>query len=224
MSARLPLYVVGDPHGHWKQILGQLLHMPPGVVVTAGDHDLVAPYRHTVAPLLAAGHIVRWIPGNHDLESGHGLLWGDSPDWDISGKVTHVGGWAIAGLGGVFRGKVWFPQTSVEDEIKVRSRKEYLDRMKRAGMRGEFGENIVLEIIFPEDIEKLSKCRADILLTHEAPSCHQHGFLALDKLGAALRASWHVHGHHHQDYAGVTLQGIAVQGLAVAQVWEVPSA
>jgi Icc-related predicted phosphoesterase len=222
MTPRLPLYVVGDPHGQWNQIAAQLAHAPPGVVVTAGNHDLIVPYKRAVAPVLAAGHMVRWIPGNHDLEHGYDLLWGDAPEWDISGQVVNVGGWAIAGLGGVFRGKVWFPQFSAYDEAKVESRKGYLDRMQRTWTQGEFGDNVVLEIIFPDDIQNLSGCRADVLVTHEAPTCHRYGFAALDKLGADLKVAWHVHGHHHKDYAAVTPHGVAVQGLGIGQVWEVP--
>lgn len=39
--------------------------------------------------------------------------------------------------------------------------------------------------IFPDDYERLLKQRADILVTHEAPSAHPHGFAAIDLLPAA---------------------------------------
>ncbi|NDP63072.1 MAG: hypothetical protein GZ092_10600 [Polaromonas sp.] len=45
----------------------------------------------------------------------------------------------------------------------------------------------------------LSKLRADILVTHEAPSCHPHGFAALDALARSLRVVRSFHGHHHDD-------------------------
>ena len=39
--------------------------------------------------------------------------------------------------------------------------------------------------------------RADILITHEAPSYHPNGFQILDDLARALGAKVTVHGHHH---------------------------
>ena len=60
--------------------------------------------------------------------------------------------------------------------------------------------------------------RADILVAHEAPSTHQHGFAALVDLARALRVRLVVHGHHHTSLAGVTADGIAVIGLGKAEV------
>lgn len=219
--SRLPLYAVGDPHGHWKQITAQLAHAPPGVVVTLGDHDLVVPFHMTVAPILACGHQVRWIAGNHDLEFGYDLLWNDAAEWDLGGKVTEIGGWKLAGLNGIFRGKVWYPKEG-EEVVHVKSRQEFLDRTKRLKQAGEFGDRAVSEIIFLDDVEHLSTLRADVLFTHEAPSVHKHGFVALDRLAADLNVSWHVHGHHHTDYAACMVNGIAVRGLCIGQVWQVP--
>jgi len=60
--------------------------------------------------------------------------------------------------------------------------------------------------------------RADILVAHEAPSTHTHGFAALDDLARTLRVRLVVHGHHHTSLSGVIADGIAVIGLGKAEV------
>ncbi len=51
--------------------------------------------------------------------------------------------------------------------------------------------------IFPDDYCRLVGLRADILVTHEAPSCHPHGFDAIDELARSIGARTAFHGHHH---------------------------
>ncbi len=60
--------------------------------------------------------------------------------------------------------------------------------------------------------------RADVLVTHEAPSCHKHGFAGIDVAAAACRARLVVHGHHHATYDGVLPGGVRVKGLGKAEV------
>jgi hypothetical protein len=52
---------------------------------------------------------------------------------------------------------------------------------------------------------------ADILLTHEAPAVHPHGWRAINELAEALGVQVVVHGHHHQniDYVGEGLMTTA---------------
>jgi hypothetical protein len=79
----------------------------------------------------------------------------------------------------------------------------------------------------------LSKLRADILVTHEAPSTHPHGFAALDELARAMSVSKTFHGHHHDrlDYSaecarlgfepfGVGLRGITDQDGQIIRAGE----
>jgi hypothetical protein len=190
MPNRLPLYLVGDPHGSFRDINSQLCRLPPGVVVTLGDHDLVVPYRVAMAPAISAGHQCYFIPGNHDLEFGYDLLWADYGARNISGHVAELGGWRVAGLGGIFMGRVWYPRTE-EDQPKFRNRQEML---RSKGTLGEFGKNTVEQIIFPDDVDRLSRQRADILVTHESAPPHKHGFQALGKLAADMRVTYHAHG------------------------------
>lgn len=53
--------------------------------------------------------------------------------------------------------------------------------------------------IYPDDVERLSKLRGDILVTHEAPSCHPYGFVAIDQLARDMGVVRAFHGHQHDD-------------------------
>ena len=43
----------------------------------------------------------------------------------------------------------------------------------------------------------MAELRTDILVTHEAPSYHPHGFSILDTLAQSMGVQLVVHGHHH---------------------------
>ena len=51
--------------------------------------------------------------------------------------------------------------------------------------------------IYPETVDLLADLRADVLITHEAPSYHPNGFELLDSLAQCMGAQLVVHGHHH---------------------------
>lgn len=53
--------------------------------------------------------------------------------------------------------------------------------------------------IYPEDVYRLASQRADVLVTHEAPSCHPYGWAALDDLARAMGVKRTFHGHTHDD-------------------------
>ncbi|WP_415519878.1 MAG: metallophosphoesterase [Desulfovibrio aminophilus] len=52
--------------------------------------------------------------------------------------------------------------------------------------------------IFPEDVRALARLHADVLVTHEAPTTHPHGFEVLDNLARDMGVRLVVHGHHHE--------------------------
>ena len=91
--------------------------------------------------------------------------------------------------------------------------------------------------IFPVDYSNFAGERADILVTHEAPSSHRHGFAAIDELARRLSVTSSFHGHHHDrlDYSGertrlgfdafgVGLRGITDQDGRVILVGEIDEA
>jgi hypothetical protein len=51
--------------------------------------------------------------------------------------------------------------------------------------------------IFYEDWINLYGQSANILVTHEAPSCHPHGFEIIDKLAQSMKVKYSFHAHHH---------------------------
>ncbi|MFC7555492.1 hypothetical protein ACFQU7_29590 [Pseudoroseomonas wenyumeiae] len=68
--------------------------------------------------------------------------------------------------------------------------------------------------IWPEDWEALLGQRADVLVTHEAPSSHPAGAAALEALARSLGARLVVHGHHHVNALSVAPDGLRVLGVA----------
>ena len=71
---------------------------------------------------------------------------------------------------------------------------------------------------FPEDVAALRGFQADIMVSHEAPSYHLHGFVGIDAAAELCRARLIIHGHHHESYEAVLPSGTRVRGLAIAEV------
>jgi hypothetical protein len=194
-----------------------------------------------------------WIIGNHDTDSHDSFANISDPismAHDIDGRVVDVDGVRVAGLGGVFRGEIWYPRDDDRgpsfnsyDEYR-RSSQEYLRLKARLSKRDVVQAQAVppeshqweaqlLELsrggkllkhrstIFPDVYERLMSSRADILVTHEAPSCHPHGFRAIDRLAKAMGVQAIFHGHHHdsQDYTsafelmGFKSYGVGFRGI-----------
>lgn len=150
---------------------------------------------------------------------------------NIDGRIVTIDGVRVAGLGGIFRGEVWHPEidggkpthsTYAEYEKFIRSNanlkrrltKRDLAQLQAVPPESRHWNSAVLDAsragkllkhhstIFPADYERLADMKADILVTHEAPSCHPHGFEAIDLLAQAMGATV-FHGHHHDslDYS-----------------------
>lgn len=71
--------------------------------------------------------------------------------------------------------------------------------------------------IFRSDAAVLQYQKADILITHEAPTSLDYGFRALDQLAEDLSAKVIIHGHHHHSYEGVLRNGVKVRGAGLRQ-------
>jgi len=54
--------------------------------------------------------------------------------------------------------------------------------------------------IFPEDFDLFKSQKADVLVCHEAPGAHPHGFAIIDELADSLGAKQIIHGHHHEPF------------------------
>jgi hypothetical protein len=131
----------------------------------------------------------------------------------------------VAGLGGVFRGEIWYPDHPMmsSDLAQSRNYEEYARELKAnvaikkrlSKMDGiRMADNSVssyalvdqsqqgrlqkhLSSIFPDTYDAIGDQRADVLVTHEAPSCHRHGFKTIDFLAQIMGVHTSFHGHHH---------------------------
>lgn len=201
----------GDPHGDFKPLIHAVQEHNPEAVVLLGDYDLEHPLEHYLRSISESTEIW-WIAGNHEFETPNRyrfLFESAFADNSLHLKVKEVGGLRIAGLGGIFLGRVWYPPRPP----KWRSKKHYLSRqpanIRNAGLSLKYQS-----AIWHDEVERLKKLDADILVTHEAPCSHRHGFIAIDELAEALGVKRVFHGHLHEHYSASLDSGIVVHGVA----------
>lgn len=211
-----PILFAGDPHGNFTPILRACAAHPPGTLILLGDCGCAAPLTQVLAPAIDVGWDVRWILGNHDTETEAAFDHLTGSPGDLGLRVGVIGGWRIAGLPGVFRPRVWQPD---DGPPSFHTRDAFLARL-RPGEVWRGGLPLWhRDTIFPEDVDHLAAQRFDVLVSHEAPSCHPHGFAVIDALAEHGGATLIVHGHHHQSYTATLPNGIAVRGLGLAEPW-----
>lgn len=187
----------GDPHGGFDPLIEAVGQHRPAAVVLLGDLQAQRPLEVELASILDRTE-VWFIHGNHDTDSDadHDHLFGSAlADRNLHGRVVEIAGCRIAGLGGVFRGQVWAPPAPWQ----IESARTYVAQAGRSNLwRGGLPRKH-RSTIFPADYQALQSKRADVLVTHEAPSCHPHGFSAIDDLARSLKVRRVFHGHHHRD-------------------------
>ncbi len=197
----MSIWFVGDLHGHFDNLVEAVIRYQPAAIVLLGDIESPTPLEQTLGAIRDLTE-VWWIPGNHDTDADvfYDNLYGSAlADRNLHGRVATIAGVRVAGLGGVFRERVWMPPSAP----KLQSPKELITT-GGAGNRWRGGlPRKHRSTIFPSDIQTLRGKRADILVTHEAPSCHPHGFEVIDALGRSLGVTASFHGHHHEspDYS-----------------------
>jgi predicted phosphodiesterase len=222
----------GDPHGHWEPLFDAVATRRPEHVVLLGDMELDLPLEAAAAPLVALGIPLWWVRGNHDADTvaRHDFLHLDGhPGGDLGGRVAvlgcALGSLRVAGLGGVFKGRVWYPRVG-DEAPRHASRDAFLQQHGRGGRFRGGVPFCHVDTIFPDDVAGLSANSADVLVCHEAPTSipGDMGFRAIDELASDLGAALVVHGHHHRSYQGETRDGVVVRGLGLAEPWylEVP--
>jgi len=216
----LGILFYGDPHGEWRPLFRAVKEHHPEAVVLLGDMDLEKPLRQQLAPVFEAGIPVRWIHGNHDVdrEDWYDCLFKDYATGNIHATWASLGGMIVAGLGGIFKGKIWYPKEGSEAPDYSTRRDLLRSFPRKEHFRGGLPLNQRAAIL-PEDFATLRRIKADILVTHEAPSSHHHGFGAIDDLASTVRAKLVIHGHHHKAYDSKTRDGVWVRGLGKAEPW-----
>jgi len=218
------LWFAGDPHGDFRPLLQAAQKAiqqgnPPAAVILLGDLDLDRPLEEMVAPLRSSSIEIWWIHGNHDCDRAEWydrLFESGLKEQGLHGRVVEIAGLRVAGLGGVFRERVWRPP----NPPRFTDRKALLRTLpRRDHWRGGLPRKQRCTI-FREDYERLWTQRADILVCHEAPSCHPYGFEAIDELAEAMGVKKIIHGHHHEAYRDRTRNGIEVVGVGLCGVHE----
>jgi predicted phosphodiesterase len=211
------IFFCGDPHGDFTPTIRAVETYSPQAVVFLGDLDLEKPLDRELSGILRKTE-VWFIPGNHegDCDRWYDNLFSSGlSDRNLHGRVVEIDGKRVAGLGGVFRQHIWMPP----GEPKFRSQKDLLSIYKK---KDRWRDGIPRKhhfSIFWQDYKTLWDKRADILVTHEAPSCHRYGFKELDDLARALGVNTVLHGHHHEHYSRTICGGsIKVHGVGKAGV------
>ena len=194
MPERRAILFCGDPHGIFDHILQVAQRLKPMAVILLGDLEPVRPLH---VELDAIRDRLWFIHGNHDTASQtafENVFDSELADRNIHGRVvTLPDGTRLAGVGGVFRASVWIPPASpIHDSAETHARHTpRQDRWRSGPVRRHWGS------VYPDVVKRLTNERADILVTHEAPSCHPHGWGAIDNLARALGVHSAFHGHHH---------------------------
>jgi hypothetical protein len=209
------IFFCGDTHGRFGHIIEVVTQYRPKAVILLGDIEATQPLEQVLGQILDKTE-VWWIHGNHDTDSydNYDNLFGSAlADRNLHGRVVEINGLKVAGVGGVFRGEIWYPQQPGA-EVHYSSYADYANysepgriqaaARQRALHKGEMSLTKATgklfthrSTIFYQDWSELAQQRADILVTHEAPSCHPHGFIAIDELARAMGVKASFHGHQH---------------------------
>lgn len=210
------IWFLGDVHGEFQHIVRALLaeEVKPRWLVFLGDIDIDhKPFAEILEPLRRNFPETRvaFIYGNHDADSYDSwqMLHACGDAISLHGQVVELDGVKVAGLGGNFLGKVWRPP----GEPTFRNKSETMNRGPYQFRGGQRPNPSLNAAIYPDDVETLSKQRAHILVTHEAPSCHPYGFEALDNLSRAMGIIRSFHGHMHDDRSEEYISGRNERGF-----------
>jgi len=213
----------GDTHGDHRHVLPIVQAHKPDAIVFLGDMEPEKPFHLELKEVMKLTEIW-WIHGNHDVDRkdryDH-LFVSELADKNLDGRVVAIAGVRIAGLGGVFAEKIWYPQfdanlepeypdyeTAIDDMMQAEKYKEFR-RLKAEGKEPDglpspamIGKALLHKsTIFWNTWAELNGQPADVLVTHEAPSCHPNGFVALDVLAQSMGVKTMFHGHHHEHIA-----------------------
>jgi len=231
------IFICGDNHGHFDHIIQACKEHRPSAIISVGDITETLPYGVnepayiSLAPVLDLGIQFYWVPGNHDTDSAnqYDSLFPACPNTNLHGKVMtlhdpDLGRVRVAGLGGIFRGQIWRPP----EPQHYASAEDFARRM---GKGNTWRGGLPLKhrsTIFPDVYERLSEMKADLLITHEAPSYHPMGFDEIELLAAAMGVKQSYHGHHHEalDYSrfaardGFEAFGVGFCGIVAIRGYE----
>jgi predicted phosphodiesterase len=201
----------GDPHGDFNPLIAAVHQHEPEAVVLLGDYDLEMPLEHYLQDIVGLTEIW-WIAGNHDFLSPSkykNLFHSSLADKGLHLKVVEIAGIRIAGLSGIFLGRVWYPPRAPVWMDK----QHYLNACKNT-IRDNGLSLKYQSAIWHNEFEALKSLKADILVSHEAPGSHKYGFSAISELAVAMGVKNIFHGHLHENYSCIIKNDINVFGVA----------
>jgi len=233
MAAHPRIYFFGDVHGQFQHVLNIVQRDAPDAIILLGDLEPSRPLDVILGPILNKT-IVRFIHGNHDTDSWpyyENVFRSPISTMNLHGRVEEICGIRIAGLGGVFRQRVWRPPTkpvysSYEDFLEALNGSRPPRERKSSQSITSVQEREHVSSIFANTVQELAQQDADILVSHEAPSCHPNGFAAIDGMARAMGVRLAYHGHHHQQLAyrshwrtlGFRAYGVGTRNVACLQL------
>jgi len=205
------ILIFGDIHGNTNHILPAVIAEKASAIILLGDIQTQMPLHLELAEVMKHTEVY-FIHGNHDNDSKsdyENLFESELADRNLHGKIVEIDGLKVAGLGGIFREHIWrpVPVTAEHNHISYAAFEAYLKGQYQYGKiskQKRFNELAKHKTtIFYEDWVTLYGQQADILVTHEAPSCHPFGFEAIDVLARSMKVQRTFHGHHHDrlDYS-----------------------
>lgn len=206
------IFLCGDPHGEFAHILSAIDQWHPEAVLILGD--LTPPHSLDEIFKDVKGTKIYWIPGNHDTDSDliYDRIWRSSfAKNNLHGRSQEICGVRVAGLGGVFRGQIWMPPAMpLYSSPSLFIRKVGKSGMWRGGLPRRHRSSIFYSVY-----EKLKENKADILITHEAPSMHIKGFPAIDELAVSMGAKMIFHAHQHESKCYSPIGGLKARGIGL---------
>ncbi|MFC7518288.1 metallophosphoesterase [Herbaspirillum sp. GCM10030257] len=209
------MLICGDPHRAFSHIVDSTLKNRPDAVILLGDMECLRPLHEELETILDRTEIW-WIPGNHDTDKEYFYdnLFGSSlANRNLHGRVADVAGLRVAGLGGVFRRSIWMPTDP--EGARYDSLEDYRAHCGKGNLWRGGAPLKQRSSIFPDQYKRLMTQRADILVTHEAPSYHEFGYAAITSLAENMGVRAAFHGHQHIDiqYPRTVWHGVGERGL-----------
>ena len=110
------LMFFGDPHGDFEPVIAAVEGYRPEAIVLLSDLQPRQPLHVALQPILDRTG-VWFIHGNHDTDADadYDHLWGSElADRNLHGRIVSIAGYRVAGLGGIFRSKIWDPRRPIE--------------------------------------------------------------------------------------------------------------
>ena len=113
------ILMFGDVHAKFTHILPLVKSKMPAAIILLGDIQAQRPLEIELAEVMKHTEVY-FIHGNHDTDSqsDHDNLFESAiADRNLHGRIVEIDGHKVAGFGGIFRGKIWWPDPIQNDPV-----------------------------------------------------------------------------------------------------------